>query len=96
MSLPRVSVGPGAWAPEPQCDTVVCLLVELDTRGKILQVVTGIAKGLLLFGFLYLFICSLDILSSAFQLVGGNKHLKKSMKSHFLSAPTPVLLTWEY
>ncbi|CAG13827.1 unnamed protein product, partial [Tetraodon nigroviridis] len=44
---------------------------ELNTRGKIMRVVTGIVKGLLLVGFLYLFICSLDILSSAFQLVGG-------------------------
>lgn len=50
---------------------MVCLLAELDTRGKVLRVVTGIAKGVLLIAFLYLFICSLDILSSAFQLVGG-------------------------
>uniref|UniRef100_A0AAZ3SQX1 Solute carrier family 34 member 2a n=1 Tax=Oncorhynchus tshawytscha TaxID=74940 RepID=A0AAZ3SQX1_ONCTS len=34
-------------------------------------VVTSAGKGLLLLGFLYMFICSLDILSSAFQLVGG-------------------------
>uniref|UniRef100_H3CNG4 Sodium-dependent phosphate transport protein 2B n=1 Tax=Tetraodon nigroviridis TaxID=99883 RepID=H3CNG4_TETNG len=46
---------------------------ELNTRGKIMRVVTGIVKGLLLVGFLYLFICSLDILSSAFQLVGVGK-----------------------
>uniref|UniRef100_A0A674P6U5 Sodium-dependent phosphate transport protein 2B n=1 Tax=Takifugu rubripes TaxID=31033 RepID=A0A674P6U5_TAKRU len=44
---------------------------DLDTRGKILRVLTGIGKGILLLGFLYVFICSLDILSSAFQLVGG-------------------------
>uniref|UniRef100_A0A674PNL0 Sodium-dependent phosphate transport protein 2B n=1 Tax=Takifugu rubripes TaxID=31033 RepID=A0A674PNL0_TAKRU len=47
------------------------LLADLDTRGKILRVLTGIGKGILLLGFLYVFICSLDILSSAFQLVGG-------------------------
>ncbi|XP_041647432.1 solute carrier family 34 member 2b [Cheilinus undulatus] len=44
---------------------------ELDTKGKIKRVLTGILKIILLLGFLYLFICSLDVLSSAFQLVGG-------------------------
>ncbi|XP_053730316.1 sodium-dependent phosphate transport protein 2B-like [Synchiropus splendidus] len=44
---------------------------ELDTKGKIMRVVTAIVKLALLLGLLYLFICSLDVLSSAFQLVGG-------------------------
>ncbi|XP_045906211.1 solute carrier family 34 member 2b [Micropterus dolomieu] len=44
---------------------------ELDTKGKITRVLTGIVKAVLLLGLLYLFICSLDVLSSAFQLVGG-------------------------
>ncbi|KAJ0032181.1 hypothetical protein NQD34_002262 [Periophthalmus magnuspinnatus] len=44
---------------------------ELDTRGKVMRVLTGILKLVLLLGLLYLFICSLDVLSSAFQLVGG-------------------------
>ncbi|KAJ8000515.1 hypothetical protein DPEC_G00180920 [Dallia pectoralis] len=44
---------------------------DLDTRGKICRVLVSILKGVLLLGLLYLFICSLDILSSAFQLVGG-------------------------
>uniref|UniRef100_A0A3Q4B0I4 Uncharacterized protein n=1 Tax=Mola mola TaxID=94237 RepID=A0A3Q4B0I4_MOLML len=43
----------------------------LDTRGKVLRVLVSVGKLILLLGFLYLFICSLDILSSAFQLVGG-------------------------
>ncbi|XP_076001372.1 sodium-dependent phosphate transport protein 2B-like isoform X2 [Genypterus blacodes] len=43
----------------------------LDTKGKVLRVLVSVAKGILLLGFLYMFICSLDILSSAFQLVGG-------------------------
>ncbi|CAM9150984.1 unnamed protein product, partial [Lampetra planeri] len=41
----------------------------LDTRAKVLRVLVSFAKLLLLLGFLYMFICSLDILSSAFQLV---------------------------
>ncbi|CAL8252118.1 unnamed protein product [Merluccius merluccius] len=44
---------------------------DLDTKGKILRILSGIMKFCLLLGFLYMFVCSLDILSSAFQLVGG-------------------------
>lgn len=44
---------------------------ERDTKGKILCIFQGIGKFILLLGFLYLFVCSLDVLSSAFQLVGG-------------------------
>lgn len=43
----------------------------LDTKGKVLRVLVSVLKIVLLLGFLYMFICSLDILSSAFQLVGG-------------------------
>lgn len=43
----------------------------LDTKGKVLRVLGAVAKIVLLLAFLYMFICSLDILSSAFQLVGG-------------------------
>ncbi|KAM9856976.1 solute carrier family 34 member 2a [Aulostomus maculatus] len=43
----------------------------LETKGKVLRVLVSLVKGVLLLGFLYMFICSLDILSSAFQLVGG-------------------------
>uniref|UniRef100_A0A4W6FWK5 Solute carrier family 34 member 2a n=1 Tax=Lates calcarifer TaxID=8187 RepID=A0A4W6FWK5_LATCA len=38
---------------------------------KVLRVLVSVGKLALLLGFLYMFICSLDILSSAFQLVGG-------------------------
>uniref|UniRef100_A0AAY4CCD0 Sodium-dependent phosphate transport protein 2B n=1 Tax=Denticeps clupeoides TaxID=299321 RepID=A0AAY4CCD0_9TELE len=44
---------------------------HLDTKGKCLRVLTGVLKLTVLLGFLYMFVCSLDILSSAFQLVGG-------------------------
>ncbi|XP_057700642.1 sodium-dependent phosphate transport protein 2B-like [Corythoichthys intestinalis] len=43
----------------------------LDTKGKVLRVLVSVAKLAVLLGLLYMFICSLDILSSAFQLVGG-------------------------
>ncbi|KAG9471369.1 hypothetical protein GDO78_015110 [Eleutherodactylus coqui] len=44
---------------------------ELNNKQKVKRVVTGVVKSCLLIGFLYLFICSLDVLSSAFQLVGS-------------------------
>ncbi|XP_067107216.1 solute carrier family 34 member 2a [Osmerus mordax] len=44
---------------------------ELDTKGKVQRVVFSVGKLVLLVGLLYMFICSLDVLSSAFQLVGG-------------------------
>ncbi|XP_033891834.1 sodium-dependent phosphate transport protein 2B-like [Acipenser ruthenus] len=44
---------------------------ELDTKGKMLRVMFSFGKFILLLGFLYMFVCSLDVLSSAFQLVGG-------------------------
>ncbi|XP_078082208.1 sodium-dependent phosphate transport protein 2C-like [Mustelus asterias] len=44
---------------------------ELDAVGKLKQVFKGILMTSLLIAFLYLFVCSLDVLSSAFQLVGG-------------------------
>ncbi|KAM9818684.1 sodium-dependent phosphate transport protein 2B-like [Syngnathus typhle] len=43
----------------------------LDTKGKVLRVFVSLLKLAVLLGLLYMFICSLDILSSAFQLVGG-------------------------
>ncbi|KAM6963075.1 solute carrier family 34 member 2b [Aplochiton taeniatus] len=44
---------------------------ELDTKGKVIRVLSAIVKFTLLVGLLYMFVCSLDVLSSAFQLVGG-------------------------
>ncbi|XP_067825507.1 sodium-dependent phosphate transport protein 2C-like [Heptranchias perlo] len=44
---------------------------ELETAGKVKRVLKGIVMGCLLIALLYFFICSLDVLSSAFQLVGG-------------------------
>nr|XP_040025182.1 sodium-dependent phosphate transport protein 2B-like [Gasterosteus aculeatus aculeatus] len=38
-----------------------------------MRVLSGILKAVMLIGLLYLFICSLDVLSSAFQLVGAGK-----------------------
>ncbi|XP_061290246.1 sodium-dependent phosphate transport protein 2C isoform X2 [Bos javanicus] len=44
---------------------------ELSAASRALRVLTGFLKACGLLGGLYLFICSLDILSSAFQLLGS-------------------------
>ncbi|XP_047430686.1 sodium-dependent phosphate transport protein 2B-like isoform X2 [Mugil cephalus] len=58
------------WDLPELTDTGVPWLA-LDTKGKILRVLVSVGKLILLLCLLYIFICSLDILSSAFQLVGG-------------------------
>ncbi|KAM3937273.1 sodium-dependent phosphate transport protein 2B [Leptodactylus fuscus] len=44
---------------------------EMNTKQRILSVLLSITKLILLLALLYFFVCSLDVLSSAFQLVGG-------------------------
>ncbi|EHA97768.1 Sodium-dependent phosphate transport protein 2B [Heterocephalus glaber] len=44
---------------------------ERDTKGKIRCIFKGIGKLIWLLGFLYFFVCPLDVLGRAFQLVGG-------------------------
>lgn len=44
---------------------------DLDSRGKFMRVLSGIGKMVALLALLFLFVCSLDLLSSAFRLVGG-------------------------
>uniref|UniRef100_A0A8C5PCG8 Solute carrier family 34 member 3 n=1 Tax=Leptobrachium leishanense TaxID=445787 RepID=A0A8C5PCG8_9ANUR len=44
---------------------------EMNTKQRVVRVLMNILKTCLLLGLLYLFICSLDVLSSAFQLVGS-------------------------
>ncbi|XP_004423749.1 PREDICTED: sodium-dependent phosphate transport protein 2C [Ceratotherium simum simum] len=44
---------------------------ELSLASRVLRVVIGFLKACGLLGSLYLFICSLDVLSSAFQLLGS-------------------------
>ncbi|KAF6132939.1 solute carrier family 34 member 2 [Phyllostomus discolor] len=60
---------------------------ERDTKEKILCVFQGIGKLILLLGSLYLFVCSLDVLSSAFQLIGGKVAGKFFKNNSILSNP---------
>lgn len=65
---------------------------ERDTKGKILCIFQGIGKFILLLGFLYLFVCSLDILSSAFQLVGGKMAGQFFSNDSIMSNPVAGLM----
>ena len=56
---------------------------ELTGAGKVKRVASYFARLVALMGLLYMFICSLDILSSAFRLLGGEWKV----------APSPPLLS---
>uniref|UniRef100_A0A8C5HFE9 Sodium-dependent phosphate transport protein 2B-like n=1 Tax=Gouania willdenowi TaxID=441366 RepID=A0A8C5HFE9_GOUWI len=64
----------------------------LDIKGKLLRVMISVGKLILLLGFLYMFICSLDILSSAFQLVGGKAAGNIFQDNNVLSNPLAGLV----
>ncbi|KAM6150271.1 sodium-dependent phosphate transport protein 2B [Erethizon dorsatum] len=65
---------------------------ERDAKGKILCIFRAIGKFILLLGFLYLFVCSLDVLSSAFQLVGGKMAGQFFSNSSIMSNPVAGLV----
>ena len=47
------------------------IIVDLDTSGKVKRVFMALGRGVGILVLLYLFVCSLDFLSSAFRLIGG-------------------------
>ncbi|KAJ8397473.1 hypothetical protein AAFF_G00437490 [Aldrovandia affinis] len=65
---------------------------ELDTKGKVMRVVISIMKFFMLVGLLYMFVCSLDVLSSAFQLVGGKAAGDIFQDNEVLSNPVAGLV----
>ncbi|KAG1948968.1 sodium-dependent phosphate transport protein 2A [Pimephales promelas] len=65
---------------------------DLDTKRKILRVLITVAKFIVLLGLLYMFVCSLDILSSAFQLVGGKAAGDIFQENKVLSNPLAGLV----
>ncbi|XP_018098567.1 sodium-dependent phosphate transport protein 2B isoform X1 [Xenopus laevis] len=65
---------------------------EMNVKQRIVSVLLGTLKFVLLVTLLYFFVCSLDILSSAFQLVGG-KAAGDIFKNHsVLSNPVAGLV----
>ncbi|XP_059923218.1 solute carrier family 34 member 2b [Gadus macrocephalus] len=65
---------------------------DLDTKGKVMRVLSAILKFCILLGLLYMFVCSLDVLSSAFQLVGGKAAGDIFQDSAILSNPVAGLV----
>ncbi|CAH3154355.1 unnamed protein product, partial [Porites lobata] len=65
---------------------------ELDGTGKFLRVALAFTKIVLLLGLLYLFICSLDFLSSAFRLLGGKAAGEAFASNEILSNPVAGLM----
>ncbi|KAK3087037.1 hypothetical protein FSP39_000749 [Pinctada imbricata] len=60
---------------------------ELTTGGKFKRVIWTTFRVILFLGFLYLFICSLDFLSSAFRLLGGRAAGEVFRDNELLSNP---------
>jgi len=60
---------------------------ELTTKEKVKRVAIGIGKTLALLLLLYLFVCSLDLLSLGFRLVGGKTAGEIFKKSELLQNP---------
>lgn len=65
---------------------------ELDGCGKLQRVALGLGKVFLLLGLLYLFICSLDFLSSAFRLLGGKAAGEAFASNKILTNPVAGLM----
>ncbi|XP_048852629.1 sodium-dependent phosphate transport protein 2B-like [Brienomyrus brachyistius] len=65
---------------------------DLDRKGKAARLMVSGGKLVLLLGFLYMFVCSLDILSSAFQLVGGKAAGDIFQENSVLSNPLAGLV----
>nr|XP_056703369.1 sodium-dependent phosphate transport protein 2A [Euleptes europaea] len=64
----------------------------LGTCARTKSILMFLLKGPLMFGFLYLFVCSLDVLSSAFQLAGGKVAGDIFKDSAILSNPVAGLV----
>lgn len=62
-------------------------LVELDGKGRVKRVFILVMKLSALLGFLYVFICSLSFLSSAFRLLGGRAAGRAFSENEILSNP---------
>ena len=84
------------------CEIFVCVLqsnelikltkffltyIELTTNGKVLRILGAFIKIALLVGLLYLFVCSLSFLSSAFRLLGGKQAGEVFTETSVLSNP---------
>lgn len=80
------NTGSDPWALTELADTSE-KWSEMDTKGKIKRVLSGIAKMAALLFLLFFFVCSLDLLSSSFRLVGGRTTGQIFQQSDLLQNP---------
>ena len=74
------------------CIFCVYVPTELNGRGKLKRIALIFCKIILLLGLLYLFICSLDFLSSAFRLLGGKTAGEVFSRDRILRNPVAGLM----
>ncbi|KAL4640642.1 hypothetical protein GN956_G12466 [Arapaima gigas] len=72
---PEPDVEPGVLWSFPELWDTGAPWSELEAKGKRCRAAGYNGKLLFLAGFLYIFICSLDVLNSAFQLVTGRNNV---------------------
>ncbi|XP_052063022.1 sodium-dependent phosphate transport protein 2B-like [Mytilus californianus] len=65
---------------------------DMSSKDRSVDLITVLIKIAFIFGFLYLFICSLDFLSDAFQLVGGKTAGKVFRENEILTNPVAGLM----
>lgn len=65
---------------------------ELTIKGKVFRVLIGIGKFVGLLALLYFFVCSLDLLSLGFRLIGGSAAGEIFRQSSILQNPVVGLM----
>ncbi|XP_057371629.1 sodium-dependent phosphate transport protein 2B-like [Daphnia carinata] len=65
---------------------------DMSTKAKVIRVVTNVSKILAAIGLLYFFICSLDLLSSAFRLISGKTAGTIFQQSELMQNPVVGLM----
>lgn len=65
---------------------------ELSSSAKAKKVLMGLLKGCCLLGLLWLFVCSLDLLSTSFRLLGGKQAGRVFRDSELLRNPVVGLM----
>ena len=51
--------------------SITFLVIEMTLKQKLLRILINTTKIIMALGMLYLFVCSLDLLSSSFRLISG-------------------------
>ena len=73
-------------------DKLSYLFIDLSSSGKVRRVAKTFSKIILLTGLMYLFICSLSFLSSAFRLLGGKAAGEAFASNEILQNPVAGLM----